>query len=58
MSKTNAVGRQRPRDKGELIGNVGRYLWSTQRRPKKVRRYCRHPASATPLEMPNTYRSP
>jgi transposase len=42
--KTNAVGRKRPRDKGELIGNVRRYLWSTQRRPKKVRRYFRHPS--------------
>ena len=42
--KTNAVGRKRPRDKGELISNVRRYLWSTQRRPKKVRRYFRHPS--------------
>jgi len=42
--KTNAVGRKRSRDKGELIGNVRRYLWSIQRRPKKVRRYFRHPS--------------
>lgn len=42
--KTNAVGRQRPRDKGELMGNVRRYLWSTQRRPQKVRSYFRHPS--------------
>ena len=42
--KTNAVGRQRPRDKGELMGNVRRYLWSTQRRPAKVRRYFHHPS--------------
>jgi transposase len=42
--KTNAVGRQRPRDKTELMDNVRRYLWSTQRRPRKVRRYFHHPS--------------
>ncbi len=42
--KTNAVGRKRPREKGELMGNVRRYLWSTQRRPAKVRRYFHHPS--------------
>jgi len=42
--KTNAVGRKRPRDKAELMGNVRRYLWSTQRRPPKVRRYFHHPS--------------
>ena len=42
--KTNAVGRQRPLDKTELLGNVRRYLWSTQRRPQKVRSYFRHPS--------------
>lgn len=42
--KTNAVGRQRPRDKAELIGNVRHHLWSPQRRPDKVRRYVRHPS--------------
>lgn len=41
--KTNAVGRQRPRDKAELIANVRRYLWSTQRQPGKVQRYFLHP---------------
>lgn len=41
--KTNAVGRKRPRDKGELIRNVRQYLWSTQRRPEKVRNYFHHP---------------
>ncbi len=41
--KTNAVGRKRPRDKEELTGNVRRFLWSTQRRPQKVRSYFRHP---------------
>jgi transposase len=42
--KTNAVGRKRPRDKTELVSNVRRHLWSTQRRPDKVRRYFRHPS--------------
>ncbi len=42
--KTNAVGRKRLRDTDELLGNLQRYLWSTQRRPKKVRRYFRHPS--------------
>ncbi len=42
--KTNAVGRQRPRDKGELMGNVRRYLRSTQRRPAKVQSYFHHPS--------------
>jgi len=40
--KTNAVGRKRPRNKPELVGNVRRFLWSTQRRPAKVRSYFRH----------------
>ena len=42
--KTNAVGRQRPRTPPELIGNVRRFLWSTQHRPEKVRSYFRHPS--------------
>jgi len=42
--KTNAVGRQRPRDKTELVGNVRRFLWSTQRQPQKVRSYFQHPS--------------
>jgi transposase len=42
--KTNAVGRQRPRTAPELVGNVRRFMWSTQRRPHKVRRYFRHPS--------------
>lgn len=37
--KTNAVGRKRPRNKAEMVGNVRSYLWSTQRQPKKVRAY-------------------
>lgn len=41
--KTNAVGRTRPRYLGELMANVRRFMWSTQRRPEKVRRYFRHP---------------
>ncbi|MFH0765248.1 MAG: transposase, partial [Calditrichota bacterium] len=39
--KTNAVGRQRPRDKIELVTNVRSYLSSTQRRPYIVKRYFR-----------------
>lgn len=42
--KTNAVGRKRPRTPPELVGNVRRFLWSTQRRPQKVRSYFRHPS--------------
>ena len=41
--KTNAVGRKRPRHKTELLGNVRRFMWSTQRQPAKVRGYFRHP---------------
>ncbi|MEW6544351.1 MAG: IS630 family transposase [Nitrospirota bacterium] len=41
--KTNAVGRTRPRHPGELMANVRRFMWSTQRQPEKVRRYFRHP---------------
>jgi transposase len=41
--KTNAVGRKRPRDKHELIGNVRNYLRSTQKRPQKVRTYFQAP---------------
>ena len=41
--KTNAVGRRRPRNRTEMVGNMRRYLWSTQRRPHKVRAYFRHP---------------
>lgn len=41
--KTNAVGRRRPRNKMVMVGNVRSYLWSTQRRPQKVRAYFKHP---------------
>lgn len=41
--KTNAVGRKRPRHKTELLGNVRRFMRSTQRRPAKVQSYFRHP---------------
>jgi transposase len=37
--KSNAVGRQRPRDQQEMIGQVRSYLRSTQRQPDIVRRY-------------------
>ena len=42
--KSNAVGRRRPRHRDELIGNVRRFMWSTQRRPHKVQRYFHHPS--------------
>jgi transposase len=42
--KTNAVGRKRPRTAPELVSNVRRFLFSTQRRPQKIRRYFRHPS--------------
>jgi transposase len=41
--KTNAVGRKRPRNRVELMKNVRSYLWSIQKRPKKVMAYFRHP---------------
>jgi transposase len=37
--KTNAVGRTRPLDRKEMIGNVRAYLRSTQTRPLLVKRY-------------------
>lgn len=37
--KTNAVGRQRPANKDELILNLNQYLRDTQRRPNIVRKY-------------------
>jgi transposase len=37
--KTNAVGRQRPASKPELIANLEAYLRDTQRRPYLVRNY-------------------
>jgi transposase len=37
--KTNAVGRTRPLDQKELIGNVRAYLRSTQAHPSAVQRY-------------------
>ena len=41
--KTNAVGRQRPRTQWELVGNIRRFLWSTQHRPQKVKSYFHAP---------------
>ena len=41
--KTNAVGRMRPRDEQELIGNVRSYLRITQEHPQVVRNYFREP---------------
>lgn len=37
--KTNAVGRQRPANKADLIVNLERYLRDTQRRPRIVKNY-------------------
>jgi len=37
--KSNAVGRQRPSNQPEMIGNIRSYLRSTQRRPDIVRAY-------------------
>jgi transposase len=37
--KANAIGRRRPRNQVELIGDVRSYLRSTQRRPDIVRNY-------------------
>jgi transposase len=37
--KTNALGRRRPRDQGELIDDTRSYLRSTQRRPDIVANY-------------------
>jgi transposase len=37
--KTNALGRRRPRNQDELIGDTRSYLRSTQRRPQLVARY-------------------
>lgn len=40
--KSNAQGRQRPRDKEEMLGNVRSYLRSTQRYPAVVRAFFDH----------------
>jgi hypothetical protein len=37
--KTNAVGRERPKDQPEMMANVRSYLRSTQRRPDIVKAY-------------------
>ncbi len=37
--KANAVGRQRAREKGELLRNVRAYLRRTQRQPQRVKRF-------------------
>jgi transposase len=42
--KTNALGRQRPRHRAQLIRTVSGYLRRTQRRPRVVRNYFRHEA--------------
>lgn len=40
--KTNAVGRQRPRNQPGMMGAVRSYLRSRQRRPQIVKRYFQH----------------
>ena len=40
--KTNAVGRRRPATQPEMIDNLRRYLWSTQRQPEIVANYFQH----------------
>ena len=35
--KTNALGRERPKDRAEMVGNIRSYLRSTQRQPAVVR---------------------
>ena len=40
--KTNAVGRQRPKEQLEMIQQVRSYLRSTQRRPQVVKNYFKH----------------
>lgn len=37
--KTNALGRERPKDRAEMVGNVRSYLRSTQRQPNVVKRF-------------------
>ena len=37
--KSNALGRRRPRDQDEMIGDVRSYLRSTQRQPNAVKSY-------------------
>jgi transposase len=56
--KTNAVGRKRPRHKGELMANVRRYLWSTASRGRSDATFT-SPMSATRLEQCQcNFRSP
>jgi transposase len=40
--KTNAVGRQRPEDRPQMVRQIRSYLRSTQRRPEKVKSYFKH----------------
>ena len=37
--KTNALGRERPKDRAEMIGNIRSYLRSTQHQPAVVKRF-------------------
>jgi len=40
--KSNALGRRRPSNQGEMIGDVRSYLRSTQRQPAIVRKFFEH----------------
>lgn len=39
--KTNALGKQRPRDRGQLVKNIKSFLRNKQRSPEKVKAYFR-----------------
>lgn len=39
--KTNALGKQRPRDRGQLVKNIKSFLRNKQRNPEKVKAYFR-----------------
>jgi transposase len=43
--KSNAVGRQRPHNKQEMLGDVRSYMRSTQRQPEIVKGYFEHPSA-------------
>jgi len=42
--KSNALGRQRPADREEMVAGVRGYLRSRQKNPEVVMRYFRHPS--------------
>ena len=44
--KSNALGRQRPADKDEMVAGVRGYLRSRQKKPGVIMRYFQHPSVA------------